>query len=1491
MEDKKLKKIGVAAVSASVLTVGTVAFVAAYQSGSTFNPSDSNRELQTNQVIFSDEDDSVGHKKNESKKNESQMLDKNQDQDSQSQPKAKSQADYLFENDVKLAENTKSSAMINDGNENTSFGNLLDDVAQTPGNKHGTILDITGDAGNADTIIHGGNGNGSGTGTGNGGNGTGSGNHVNGNNHGNPNNGSNKYTEISDPDSKKPAATDDIFTNRPFTETDVANKENPKIHLMQPGSASYCLYMGQQVTEKDIYNALDTYVLTGKGLDCVRYNWDENAYGKYVRIDSVSFDGGNTWENTFPLTIPEEMNQDTMLIKASYRLKEEEKWNEYVYDNELSGVHEEWISYEVKKACIFLMTEELPEGTSQIDETKVLTVDEQKYPDGETFSLFKYTDKLLKARGFGDTSESGTGKRIHALLPGWQENGVKVPWLYPITRGRHIIEPQDLVPLSDEYKAVMKNYWLDDNFQPDLSDGKLYNLQTMTDYEKKSLLGKSQKEYLQVDVPKHMQAVDMEEDADLKVEYLSVPDTVVYVNGSSQGLTVDQGYIVDEDNPYYTATDEGILTNKAEMEYQAIPAKIRELSVPENVTKVNLLGNNNVSVLKFKTDSIEQIPELEFSQTDMWGDVTLKGQNCEVIVKDALLNDFIEKNKEHFIDHNTSTGYANFKSIASEEEPDVVYTVASDGQVKGNNAALRKVIDTGRSTVQLNSDTKYVMENAFDGIASVNRLQMPDNGESIELEKNCFAGSSIKNILCYSEEQYNYVAGRLKESAAPEDIQVELVKLQTSQEGFSYYEETIDGENGAVLVKAPKELKEFAGQVTAEDGMTVTISDIADSAFAGCTDLTWVELPESVTTIGYGAFYGCNSLQGILIHAKEYIYIGNRSFDNCSSLRFVASNAMTAEMQDGYDPVISQMYNWTQMTYFYAPTNSTGYGEHALSFTPESGVEEYSMADISDNCKMLYGNSYADDGESYPWLGIRSGTNAGEQVELPVTTLELYSYSMADMKSSTGKYEINWSDLDQLQYFDEGVFYESDLGGDILLDQGSTYLSDYVFRGCREITNLQVTGQVTHLGNLVFEECEKLESVTLGSAGEDVSITANIFYGCNALRNLTLGGNYNEFKLTMQGRMPYQFNSAWTQEEEWETLHITIPYDPGHFYIKKWRFYLAGYREEYNAESGYVYPPYLDMWEGLYREYLWDYGEYPTYEQIDKEVEEKLVAAENGLRKMLGEEPVDEPTNFFPYRRDDNTLTLVGAPSNIEDAFLWGEMMEFPEGWSLDYIASGAFSKSKNLRSMTFIDNLAGIYPDIFSGVESDTVTMRFWTDAVPKLMIEKQGIPFDFGIDNSRIKLEINSGMGEAFINNWSYPLAGYSSRETMEEAVKAELTEKNGGTEPTEEELKTEVDLRILPYMNIVRGWIGLDPVQSFDAIGKGAEKIDSNDAVENAGESEDKDTKDDEQVNDILPDNTLTDEDTSGDDQAEDKSQTVTTEQREDVKKEESNFDSQD
>lgn len=1528
MEDKKLKKIGIAAVSASVLTVGTVAFTAAYQSGIAFDPSGSTRELQTNQVVFSDDDDSVGHKKEENQKNESQMLDKNQNQSAQSQAKARSQADYLFDNDVKLADNSQNNAMINDGNNNNSSGNLLDDVAQTPGSKPGTILDITGDSSNADVILPGGNGinpgtgdstNGNGTnGNGNGNGNNGNGNGGNGSNNGN-NNGGNKYVNVADPDSTKPPA-DTTFTNRPYEEGSLNNKDTVIIQFSQPFNGEESLYMGQLIDATRVYNALDTYALSSKDGEWIRYNWDENALGEYVRIDGVSFDGGATWTNAFPLTIPEEVDQDTMLIKASYRLTKDGEWQTYVDSN--SG--EESISYVLKKACVFVLSEKLPEGSEKIDESTVLTTGGflgGKYPESDSIALFKFADKLLKNRELCDVDEYGNVTAIHALVPGWTENDELVPWIYPVTKGRHILEPVDTVPLSDDYTATMKGYWMTDDYQVDFGSNNYYSLQTMTDYEKKSLLGESKKDYLEINVPEYIQSVDIADDAELSTDYLSIPDSVLYFNEESQGITVRRGYIVDENNLNYASTEEGVLTNKAGTEYQVIPTKISELTVPEDVTKVNLAGNNQVSLIRLEADSLEQMPELVMNPTDDMGNETgVKGQNSEIMLKDSLLDDFILYNFRQFTDRNSTTGYANFKSIASEEEPDIVYTVDSTGQITGSNGVLRKVLMTGRSSLQIGDDVQTIKENAFSEAYFLNRLTLPNDGKVVKLEKDCFAGSDLQTIVCYSQEQYDYVMANLEKSGAPDGVQVEFTKLQTSKEGFLYYEDVIDGITEGVLVEAPEDLTSFAGEVTAQDGTAVNITAISDNAFSQCKDLKWVELPESLTKIGYEAFYGCSSLQGVLINTKEYIYIGNKAFAKCDKLRFIASNAMTAEMQDWYDPIVSEKYGSTVLTFFYAPTGSVGYGAHALAFTPESGVTEYSMVNVSDDCKMLYGmNEYG-----YPWLGIRSGTTVGDKVTLPSSTLELYSYSMAGIKSSSGRYELNWDDLWRLQYFDEGVFQESDLAGDIVLTQDSSYLDDFTFKGCSEITSFEVKGLLTRLGDMVFEECTKLKTATFNRAEESVSLSYNLFYDCNALRNITLGDSQTEYTLSMPGRVPFQFNSAWTQEEEWNTLHINIPYDPEHFYIKKWRFYLAGYREEYNAQAGYDYSPYLNMWEGLYQDYLWTNFEYPTYEQIDKEVEERLVTAENGLRKMLGEEPVDEPTNFYPYRKDGTTLTLIGASSNITYAFLYGEMMEFPKGWSLDYIASGAFSRSKNMESLTFIDNLTGIYPDIFKGVESDTMTLRFWTDSVPELIVEEEGVPFSFGIDNSKIKLEINSGRGEAFINGWSYPLAGYSSRETMEEAVKAEMTEKNGGTEPTDEELKAEVDSRILPYMNIVRGWLGLNPVDSFDAIGEGTDAIRSIDEVlpeeigglngetignetdtdlnpddadtsENTDEVTDNDKKDESQTGETSKDNTTkdddaTDGDISGDNESGDKSQSGTTEQGKDVKKEESDSGSQ-
>lgn len=76
----------------------------------------------------------------------------------------------------------------------------------------------------------------------------------------------------------------------------------------------------------------------------------------------------------------------------------------------------------------------------------------------------------------------------------------------------------------------------------------------------------------------------------------------------------------------------------------------------------------------------------------------------------------------------------------------------------------------------------------------------------------------------------------------------------------------------------------FAGctsltDVTIGNGVTT----IGDSAFFECTSLTDVTIGNSVITIGYYTFYGCTSLTSISI-PNNVTSIGRNAFTNCSSL-------------------------------------------------------------------------------------------------------------------------------------------------------------------------------------------------------------------------------------------------------------------------------------------------------------------------------------------------------------------------------------------------------------------------------------------------------------------------------------------------------------------------------------------------------------------------------------------------------------------------------
>ena len=64
------------------------------------------------------------------------------------------------------------------------------------------------------------------------------------------------------------------------------------------------------------------------------------------------------------------------------------------------------------------------------------------------------------------------------------------------------------------------------------------------------------------------------------------------------------------------------------------------------------------------------------------------------------------------------------------------------------------------------------------------------------------------------------------------------------------------------------------------------ISTIIGGAFYGCSGLTSVTIPNSVTSIGDWAFNHCEGLTSVTI-PNSVISIGVAAFDNCSSLQSI----------------------------------------------------------------------------------------------------------------------------------------------------------------------------------------------------------------------------------------------------------------------------------------------------------------------------------------------------------------------------------------------------------------------------------------------------------------------------------------------------------------------------------------------------------------------------------------------------------------------------
>jgi PKD repeat protein len=217
-----------------------------------------------------------------------------------------------------------------------------------------------------------------------------------------------------------------------------------------------------------------------------------------------------------------------------------------------------------------------------------------------------------------------------------------------------------------------------------------------------------------------------------------------------------------------------------------------------------------------------------------------------------------------------------------------------------------------------------------------------------------------------------------------------------------------------------------------------SVTTIGDGAFAGCASLTSVTIGDSVTTIGNSAFAGCASLTSVTI-GDSVTTIGDNAFSYCSSLTSVTIGDSVTTIGD------SAFYNCSSLTSVTIGDSVTTIGDWAFY-----------------NCSSLTSVTIGD-----------SVTTIGDDAFAGCSSLTIILVSSENTTYASVDGVLFNKDRTGLLKYPEGK------SGAYVVPDSVTTIGDYAFYACSSLTSVTIGDSVTTIGDYAFYACSSLTSVTI----------------------------------------------------------------------------------------------------------------------------------------------------------------------------------------------------------------------------------------------------------------------------------------------------------------------------------------------------------------------------------------------------------------------------
>lgn len=259
-------------------------------------------------------------------------------------------------------------------------------------------------------------------------------------------------------------------------------------------------------------------------------------------------------------------------------------------------------------------------------------------------------------------------------------------------------------------------------------------------------------------------------------------------------------------------------------------------------------------------------------------------------------------------------------------------------------------------------------------------------------------------------------------------------------------------------------------------GIPDGITEIGNGVFYGCWEIANIVIPDNVKSIGKEAFLDCKKLTSVII-PDGVTSIGDLAFAGCSGLENIK---MSGNIQYVGDLAFAGT-KWLKTL----PEGLLYFGNILYAYNGE--IPQGTTIEIKDGVTRINGEAFSNQKGLIAIKIPDSVKNIGESA----------------FRGCSGLTSIKISD--SVKNIGRSAFWGCSELTSIKIPDSVTSIGEYAFANCTKLASIIMPDTVTEVGSYAFSDCTSLTSVKLSSSINE--ILDHTFSGCTSLNSIAIPEN------------------------------------------------------------------------------------------------------------------------------------------------------------------------------------------------------------------------------------------------------------------------------------------------------------------------------------------------------------------------------------------------